>query len=72
MDKMDLSYHLGIVEEKLSELYDLWREIPTHIKDELERLFTNDQGVGYHIYRAWENIKEIDHDSDIDEVYKKF
>lgn len=33
--------------------------MPNNLKDKLENLFVNDQGVGFYIYRAMENLNDI-------------
>jgi hypothetical protein len=70
MKKIDIMRTLLDCKLKLIEASDLWDQVPMEIRDELERLFVEDQGVGYHIYRSLENLDEIK-GKDIDEAFKE-
>ncbi len=67
MERNNLEYILEQVNEKLEEVYDLWWTIPKEVREELEKLFEDNKGIGHHIYRAKENSHDIDND-DLDRI----
>ena len=57
--KNDILNVLQETKAALEKIYDLWQELHPSIQNELEELFADNQGAGWHIYRAMENIDEI-------------
>ena len=71
MDKNNIIYILEEIKIKLGETYDLWQTIPRDIQNEFEHLFENNQGAGYNIYRAFENLGDIKK-KDIDVICESY
>ena len=65
MRRHEVIHRLGKIRNLVNEAGDIWNEIPANATDNLERFFSNDQGIGYHLHWA-ENCLEDVSDNDIE------